>query len=80
VHFPQALRRDLLVSGFLPGQQPGIGVAHDHRASDFSQAGYNLGRLRPALHGITEADDLVDRVLLHIGQRCIQRRAIAVNV
>src|SRR5579885_1186271 len=74
------LCRGFVWAGLHAAQHPGVGVAHDHRAGQFSQQRHRFGWLRAALDGIAQADHLIDATLAQIGQRRFKGEAVAVYI
>lgn len=56
------VRGDRLGAAIRAREQPGVGVPHDDWAVQRPQTRHRLSGLRPALHRVAEAGDLIDRV------------------
>ena len=61
-------------------EQEVVGVAEDHRPAERGEPVEHLARLVAALHGVAEADDLLDPEALELGDDRSERRVVAVDV
>lgn len=57
-----------------------VGVAEDRRALELLHELHDLPRLAAALHRVAEADELIDRIALEVGQHRLERDRVAVDV
>jgi hypothetical protein len=61
-------------------EQECIGIAENDRTAETAQKVDHLARLAPALHEVTEADDLIDRIALEVGDNGLECDRVTVDV
>jgi hypothetical protein len=57
-----------------------VGVAHHGRAPEIAEPVQTLGRLRAALGVVAEADDVVDVLLVEVGEKRVEGDRVSVDV
>ena len=74
VDFLDAADGRVITGGGRRVEQPGVGVAHDHRTAERAQALERLTRLRASGRDVAEADELLDTLVRQRGQHRLQRQ------
>src|SRR4051812_45491603 len=69
-----------LSTRFLSSEQPGIRVAHYHRAAELAQACNDLSRLGAALYGVAKTHNLVNGFVLDVVDDGVKCNVVAMHI